>query len=640
MAGRGFGKTRVGGEWIRRQAERFSGCRIALVGRTAADVRDVMVEGESGLLAISPRWFMPKYKPSQRRLVWPNGSMATTYSGDEPAQVRGPQHHFAWGDEVAEWKKPETLENLLLGLRLGNDPRCVLTMTPKPVKHVRDLLKDKSGRVAPTFGTTYENRANLAPTFFDQIVSKYAGTRIGRREIEAILDDDVEGALWKRTLIDDLRVKDTPRLEEIVIAIDPAVTSNAESSETGIIAAGRGANGHGYILDDGSLQDTPKKWAEQAVTLYNKYEANYIVAEANNGGDLVRENIHAVDPNVKVVLVRASRGKFTRAEPISTLYELRKVHHVGSFAWLEDQMCLSGDTLVSTDRGLRRIDTIRPGDKVRTRSGFKRVLWAGQTHEAAEVSKLVLSDGRYLIATLGHPVYTKGRGFVSLKSLRPDDIPESLSWKNMGLAWCGMGGFTPWITMATIAMLLRVSCCIGLFGKKRTAQFRQTWKSITKTLIDRITPSKIFKWYRAPSILPFSTEGLLPTGHSKTTVENPKRHGKTRKSESLHVTDAEIHSPVHVPAPDGVVKSAAEPTIVRVSGLKNKRPVYNLSVEDEHEFYANGILVHNCNWLPGMDSPDRMDALVWALAALMIPRDKDQGAEAYSMGFSGLYGES
>lgn len=339
MAGRGFGKTRVGVEWIRQQAERHAGCRIALVGRTAADVRDVMVEGESGILAVSPRSFMPKYKPSMRRLVWPNGSMATTYSGDEPAQVRGPQHHYAWGDEVAEWKKPEALENLLLGLRLGNDPRCVLTMTPKPVKHVKELLKDKTGRVALTLGTTYENRVNLADTFFREIVSKYAGTRVGRREIEAILDEDVEGALWKRALIDEMRVTATPPLEEIVVGVDPAVTAGADSAETGIVVVGRGADQHGYVLDDGSLQGTPKAWADQAVTMYHKYKANYIVAEANNGGDLVRENILASDRTIRVKLVRATRGKFTRAEPISTLYERNQVHHVGSFAWLEDQMC-------------------------------------------------------------------------------------------------------------------------------------------------------------------------------------------------------------------------------------------------------------------------------------------------------------
>lgn len=342
LAGRGFGKSRVGGEFINERAKKHPKCRIALIGRTAADVRDVMIEGESGILAISPPWFMPKYQPSKRRLVWPNGSMATTYSADKPAQVRGPQHHYGWGDEVAEWKYPETLENLMLGLRLGDDPRCVLTMTPKPVKHVKDLIaEEKTGRVALTRGTTYENRSNLAPTFFDQIISKYAGTRVGRREILAILDHDVEGALWKRKLIDDLRIRliHQPPLKKVIVSVDPAVTANPDSDEIGIIVSGLGENEHGYILEDGSLQGTPKQWGDKVISLYREYEANYIVAEANNGGELVRQNLLAIDPNVKVVLVWASRGKYTRAEPISTLYERERVHHVGSFPELEDQMC-------------------------------------------------------------------------------------------------------------------------------------------------------------------------------------------------------------------------------------------------------------------------------------------------------------
>lgn len=338
LAGRGFGKTRTGAETVRWLVETGQAKRIALVAPTAADARDVMVEGESGILAVSRPDFKPEYEPSKRRITWPNGAVAYTYSAEEPDRLRGPQHDFAWCDELAAWKYPDdTWDNLIFGLRLGDNPRVVVTTTPKPIPLVRKLVNDPETVV--TRGSTYENAANLPPSFLKEIRDKYEGTRLGRQEIYAEILDDVPGALWNRTMLDELRVKKAPELIRIVVAIDPAVTSGENSDETGIIVAGKGVDGHGYVLEDLSCRMSPDGWATRAVNAYHKYEADRIVAEVNNGGDLVETTIRTVDRRIPYKAVRASKGKRTRAEPIAALYEQGKIHHVGSFPLLEDQMC-------------------------------------------------------------------------------------------------------------------------------------------------------------------------------------------------------------------------------------------------------------------------------------------------------------
>lgn len=337
LAGRGFGKTRTGAEWLRDQVENRGRGRLALVAPTAADARDVMVEGESGILAISPPWFRPVYEPSKRRLTWPNGAIATTYSADEPDRLRGPQHDGAWADELAAWKYPEAWDMLMFGLRLGMDPRAVVTTTPKPVRLIRELLA--AATTVVTRGSTYENAANLAPAFLEQIVTKYKGTRLGRQELDGEVLDDVPGALWTRKVLDDLRRTTAPELVRVVVAIDPAVTSGEDSDETGIVVAGRGADGHGYVLADLSCRMSPDGWARRAVNALQDHKADRIVAEVNNGGDLVERVIRTVERTVPYKAVHASRGKRVRAEPIAALYEQGKVHHVGSLPDLEDQMC-------------------------------------------------------------------------------------------------------------------------------------------------------------------------------------------------------------------------------------------------------------------------------------------------------------
>ena len=337
LAGRGFGKTRTGGELVRARVAAHTARRIALVAPTAADARDVMVEGESGLLVIAPPTERPLYEPSKRRLTWPNGAVATLFSADEPERLRGPQHDFAWCDELAAWRYPAAWDMLMFGLRLGDDPRAVVTTTPRPTKLIRALLADP--KVVTTRGATKENRANLAPAFLDQIVRRYQGTRLGRQELDAELLDDMPGGLWQRGIIEATRTSTVPQFSRVVVAIDPAVSASEHADETGIIAAGRDSNGHGYVLADASGRYAPAEWARIAIAAYGARRADRIVAEINNGGDMVEATLRMIDPNVPFSAVRAARGKVARAEPVAALYEQGRIHHIGAFAQLEDQMC-------------------------------------------------------------------------------------------------------------------------------------------------------------------------------------------------------------------------------------------------------------------------------------------------------------
>jgi phage terminase large subunit-like protein len=338
LAGRGFGKTRAGAEYVRARV-REGARRIALVGPTAEDTRDVMVEGDSGILAISPPDEGPRYVPSKRRVVWPNGAVAALYSADEPRRLRGPQHDTAWCDELAAWRYPETWDMLMFGLRAGTDPRAVVTTTPRPIRLLRELLADP--KVVVTRGTTYDNRKYLAPAFFGQIVRKYEGTRLGRQELEAEILEDLPGALWNRGIIEACRSSVPPaELARVVVAIDPAARATETANETGIIVAGKDTGGQGWVLADLSGRYQPVEWAKAAVAAYRTHRADRIVAEINNGGDMVEATLRMVDPNVPFSAVHASRGKVARAEPVATLYEQGKVRHLGAFPILEDQMCM------------------------------------------------------------------------------------------------------------------------------------------------------------------------------------------------------------------------------------------------------------------------------------------------------------
>lgn len=333
MAGRGMGKTRAGAEFVLEEVKTKRARRIALVAKTPADARDVMIEGDSGLLNISPPWNRPLYEPSKRRLTWENGATALVFSSKEPDQLRGPQYDLAWGDEIRTWYYPqETWDNLLFGLRVGEHPRVVVTTTPLPLSVIKKIMEAPDTVI--TTGTTYENRANLAPSFFRQIISKYEGTRLGRQEINAELLEDVPGALWNRGII---KYKAAPELVRVVVAIDPAATSAEGSNETGIIIAGKGIDGNGYILDDRSARVSPDSWARRAIQGYDDFMADKVIGEVNNGGDMVGLTIKTVR-DVPYKAVHASRGKQARAEPVAALYEQGRVFHTRPFEELEDQL--------------------------------------------------------------------------------------------------------------------------------------------------------------------------------------------------------------------------------------------------------------------------------------------------------------
>lgn len=338
LAGRGFGKTRSGAEWVLEQVA--SGRkRIALIAPTSDDARAVLVEGESGILARSPPWNYPLYEPSRRRIFWENGAMATLYSADEPKRLRGPQYDAAWADELATWRyQRDAWDNIMFGLRLGDDPRIVVTTTPKPTMLIREIVERADCTI--TSGSTYDNRSNLAPGFFDDIISKYEGTRVGRQEIYAELLSDIVGALWQRAWLDAARLNEVPvDLQRVVVAIDPPITSKEGSDECGIIVGGVGVDNQGYVLADLSQQATPNEWAGIAVRAYYQYDADRIVAEVNQGGDMVEAVIRHVDKSVAYRAVHATRGKVVRAEPIAALYEQHRISHIGTLATLEDQLC-------------------------------------------------------------------------------------------------------------------------------------------------------------------------------------------------------------------------------------------------------------------------------------------------------------
>ena len=352
IGGRGTGKTRTGAEWTREQIEEHGCRRLALVGRTAADIRDVMIYGESGILAVSRPEFMPVVRKSERQLLWPNGAIATWYAAAEPSQLRGPQHEKAWADEVAAWQYELAWDNLLMGLRLGDSPQAFATTTPRATPLVKAIIADVGNTV--TRGSTYDNTANLPAKTLAYLRSKYEGTRLGRQELYAEILDDHPGALWKRAWIDAHRVFESrhldpadqrarlPRLLRVVVAVDPAVTSGEKSDETGIVTVGLGVDRHVYVLADDSGLYTPNEWgqavAHAAQRRWDGLAADCIVAETNNGGDLVISNIRAQARSFRVKKIHAKRAKRVRAEPVVALYEQGRVHHLGSLGKLEDQM--------------------------------------------------------------------------------------------------------------------------------------------------------------------------------------------------------------------------------------------------------------------------------------------------------------
>lgn len=352
LAGRGWGKTRCGAETVNGWANSGRYGRIALVAEDAKDAKDVMIEGDSGILACSAPDKRPSWMPSKKKLEWPNGAVAYVYASSDPEELRGPQFDAAWMDELAKWKAAKaTFDMLQFGMRLGPHPRQVITTTPRNTPVLKDLINRPDVHV--TKGRTYDNIANLADVFVQTIVRQYEGTRLGRQELEADLLSDTPGSLWSISQLDTFRVARHPALERTVVAVDPAAKDatkkkDAATDETGgthgIVVSARGIDKHGYILQDGSIQGSPKEWAQRAVDLYMQYEADAIVVETNQGGEMVISTIRSISPFIPIIEVKASKAKWARAEPISSIYEKGLVHHVGTFPDLEDQMSMMTNT--------------------------------------------------------------------------------------------------------------------------------------------------------------------------------------------------------------------------------------------------------------------------------------------------------
>ena len=351
MAGRGWGKTRVGAEDIRAEVDAGTARNIALVGATNADVRDVMVlgtEDSPGLMGVFPPHQRPLFIPSRRLLRFHNGAIARTFSAEKPSRLRGPQFDRAWADELAAWQRMrETWNNLMFGLRKGDNPRATVTTTPRPLPLLKELLADP--RTAVTRGRTKDNLANLAPSFVEDIMRRYDGTTLGRQELDGELLDDLAGALWRMSTLDAHRVTKAPSdLARVIIGVDPSVAGKDKDDEgrkrddCGIVAVGRTGSiknyPQRYVLADYSLNAPPQQWAREVVRAYWIHQADMVAAEANNGGELVRMAIHQVDPRVNVKLVNAQRGKYIRAEPVGSAYERGEVHHVGVLRALEEEM--------------------------------------------------------------------------------------------------------------------------------------------------------------------------------------------------------------------------------------------------------------------------------------------------------------
>jgi phage terminase large subunit-like protein len=364
LGGRGAGKTRAGAEWVRTIARKGSPfgemplSPIALIGETEHDAREVMVEGVSGLLAVHQRFERPSWIPSRRRLEWPSGAVAQVFSAEDPESLRGPQFAAAWCDEIAKWRHAEaTFDMLQFGLRLGERPRQVVTTTPRPITLLKRLMSDP--KAALTRAGTTINARNLAPAFLDAVVGRYAGTRLGRQELDGEIIEERADALWTRGGLESCRVAAAPALMRIVVAVDPPASSNKGADSCGLVAVGRAENGMLYVMADETLGGlTPQGWSRRAIALWRRLCADSLVVEVNQGGEMVKAVIGEADPSVPIVPVRAHKGKWLRAEPVALLYEQGRVKHVGAFPALEDEMCDFGLDGLSSGRSPDRLDAL------------------------------------------------------------------------------------------------------------------------------------------------------------------------------------------------------------------------------------------------------------------------------------------
>ena len=692
QAGRGFGKTKCGSEWVVNKVKNEGYKHIALVGAAADEVRTIMIQGESGILACSSPDFYPDYIPSKKQIFWPNGAIANIFYGTEPEKSRGAQSDLVWADEVAKWKYPEvTMDNLLMGLRLGKNPLCFISSTPKPTKFIKDLTKRRECIVVK--GSTYDNIDNLAKPFIQTIITKYKGTRLGRQEIEAEILDDNPRALWKREWIDRDRISERPDCFRIVVAIDPPGTEpdkenpEKEVTECGIVVAGIGKalpgmqwpkENHFYIFDDLSLQASPTGWAKEAIAAYNKYRADGIVVETNFGGVMCKATLRSVDQKVPIYEVHASRGKYVRAEPVASLAEQGRIHHIGNFPELEDELsewepgkkspnrldsCFISGTKIITKQGNKNIEDLKINDFVLTSCGFNRILNTSKNYNE-DILHLTLSNDTEINCTYDHPIFVFKRGYIPAWKLRLKDQLIVMNTKVLNLTGLNIEGISivqakqlgGIFFLTLMAIVPRAGlCCIEQFGNFIMEKYLKTLLFITKTKMFSIMTLLIWSAYqrksmekgikknlkkREESMQKISARLRLYGMGAKTAfygIKNTVRIAgkKEKKMSSVNVQNAGLNlhlSLIKRIARDFVQDNAIinimkgiklttkimfvlfvelylnkdpvlienrKHALVSVVGLKEektKQTVYNLEVEKTHDYFANGILVHNCVW--------------------------------------------
>ena len=615
MTGRGWGKTRTAVENMARMqrgdtpliAPHGSPAVMSIVADTAFDMRQYSIEGPSGFLNVGPPEFRPTYHPGQSVLKWPNGARALLFSAEDPEVTRGASGSFFWWDELAKARRADQgWANMLFGMREGK-PRGIVTTTPRPIPLIKKLVRSPSTKV--TVGSTWDNRTNIAKVYYDEVIAPLEGTRLGRQEINAEIIEDLPGALWTRAMIDQARANapsTLPDMSRIVVAVDPSgarTITDVASSSIGIVVASRGVDGRGYVFADRSCKLSPAGWARRAIAAYYEFDCDRLLAERNFGGSMVEYTIKSVDPNVSYSEVVASRGKVQRAEPVAALYERGLVSHIGDMPDLEDQMCLDQGTLIETARGQVPIEHVTANDSVMTRRGFAPLRWAGQTGVTDRLIEL-RTEKSVLRATRWHPVFlSNGQRFVAAARVLPSDLlSESPRWASTGLRWRGEGDGGIGCGQAIIGTL-SVSFSIGRF-LRRIAGLLANERFTTLMATPATTNWAIFAPSPGESIMPSMTASALINLSG------------LRLAFASYA--AQRRGPLRLSQPGTVAIRACGERAVR------GRPVFNLSVAQGFlpEFYANGVLVHNCQMATdgfmGEGSPDRVDACVWALSELLV----------------------
>jgi phage terminase large subunit-like protein len=660
LAGRGAGKTRAAAEEVAKAAATNYRWRIAILAPTYGDARDTCVEGESGLVAVFERWGWE----DGREYTWNRSlgeltlrdtkSRFKLYSAEKPARLRGPQHHMLWVEELAQvvLNAADAWDMAKFGLRLGKHPKVVATTTPLPVKLIRDLLTDE--RCAVSRGTTYDNAANLAAPALASLREAYEGKRLGRQELGGELLDDIPGALWQRAWMDLHRIPceeitgdnavEAVRVARflavkaaleaagitilrVVIGVDPAVTSGEDADETGIIVGGLGSDGHIYILEDASLRASPGVVMDRVIEVYDRWEANLVVLEVNNGGEYIPAELKSSlkllgrsAAAIKTHSIRAKKGKRVRAEPVSNLYEpdrekgtAPRVRHVGTFHHTEDQLCIAGGELVHTLDGLKPIETVTTQDQVMTRAGWRRVLWSGQTGHRNCVTVTTVS-GAAVTCTPDHPLWVVGQGWTRADEVQPGCRVLSCPAPSSDPSRTSTVSATTW-TAATTGPVDPEGgpSCIGMSGNIITAPSRTAGMSTMSTTTRPTTTSTTCTPAPPPNTSPTTTRadsepGTPTVGGAK--CASPGQPDYPEPAPAKTVVESSSR-------PGSAPSFAAVPVEVVSITPATARPVYDLTVAGQPEFYAGGILVHNCTWEPKkVESPDRMDALVYVVLYL------------------------